>query len=54
MSDKWLVSAGKDKAASIWDSASGKCMLKLDRHTDSIQSAQFSHDDTKVYTIGID
>jgi len=53
-SDKWLITAAKEKSASIWDTTTGACALKLDRHADTLQSAIFTHDDTKVVTLGID
>ena len=53
-SDDFLVTAGKDKFASIWSIKTGQNILQLDKHTDSIQSAIFGPDDTKVFTISID
>ena len=54
-SDKYLVTAGKEKAASIWSATSGQNLLKLEKHTDCIYQALFApSDDTKVFTIGSD
>jgi len=53
-SDNFLVTAGKDKFASIWSIKTGQNVMQLDRHTDSIQSAIFGPDDTKLFTLSID
>ena len=49
-----MVTAGKDRYALVWDIKTGKNVLKLDGHANSIQSAIFNQDDTKIFTIGID
>ena len=53
-SDDYLVTAGKEKVATIWNVNTGKSVLKLEGHTSSIQSAVFSPNDKKVFTVGID
>ena len=40
--------------AQVWDTSTGAQVLKLDRHTDIVQVALFNHDDTKIFTLGID
>ena len=34
--DDFLVTAGKDKSASIWSMKTGQNVLQLDRHSESI------------------
>ena len=53
-SDKYIVTAGKDKFAIVWDAETGKNALKLEGHINCIQTAIFSKDDKKIFTIGID
>ena len=52
--DDWFVTSGKDKYATVWSAKTGRQVIKLDGHSSSIQAAIFSHDDRKVFTIGID
>ena len=53
-SDKYILTAGKDKFAVIWDVQTGKNVLKLEGHSSHIQTAIFSKDDKKIFTIGTD
>ena len=53
-SDKYIVTAGKEKFAIVWDAETGKNVLKLEGHINCIQTAIFSKDDKKIFTIGID
>jgi WD40 repeat protein len=53
-SDRWLVSAGKNPVANIWDTTTGKVACSLKRHTNDIMAAVFSHDDTRLFTLSLD
>jgi WD40 repeat protein/serine/threonine protein kinase len=51
---KWIVTGSWDNAARIWDSETGKDVLKLVGHTGFVNSACFSPDGTKVLTASDD
>jgi len=53
-SDNWIVTGGQDKNAHIWDSNTGQNICKIERHTEAIHGACFSHDDRKLVTMGTD
>ena len=40
--------------ARVWDSKTGKQVVELAKHNDTIQSAAFTSDDTRVITVGVD
>ena len=46
--------AGKDRHALVFSAVSGQQALKLEGHNSQIQSAVFSADDRKIFTIGTD
>jgi ribosome assembly protein SQT1 len=48
------VSGGEDDLGYIWDIESGKEIVKLTGHTDSVTSTAFSHDGELVSTGGMD
>lgn len=52
--DRWILTAGSDNCARIWDTRTGRLVLVLEKHKDTIQQAIFSPDDSKVVTIGTD
>jgi WD40 repeat protein len=47
-----VLTASKDKAARLWDLASGKQLHILRGHEDAVESAQFSPDGKTVPTAG--
>jgi WD40 repeat protein len=52
--DRWLISAGSDKVAHIWDSRTSRPVCELAAHTDNIQAALFTSDDKLVITVSVD
>ena len=52
--DDWLVAGGKDRHAIVFSSRTGKQAIKLDGHSQTIQSAVFSADDKHVFTLSVD
>lgn len=51
---KWIVTGSWDNTARIWDSRTGKDVLKLVGHTGFVNSACFSPDGTQVLTASDD
>ena len=49
---KWIVAAGGDQTAMIWDAASGKPVRVLQGHGDAVQRAVFSPDSKTILTLG--
>jgi WD40 repeat protein len=52
--DRWVLTAGDDLVARIWDARHGKLIVEMDKHTEAIMQAMFTSDDSKVITLGID
>jgi hypothetical protein len=51
---KWLVSAGSDRAVYVWETATGKEVLRLAGHEAEVSSVAFSPDGQKVFSFGAD
>jgi WD40 repeat protein len=49
-----VVTASDDHTARLWDAASGKELVTLEGHTDTVLSAAFSPDGTRVVTASWD
>ena len=49
-----MVTASDDQTARLWDAATGKALVTLEGHTDSVMSAAFSPDGTRVVTASDD
>jgi WD40 repeat protein len=49
-----VVTAAPNKFASVWDTATGKLLLRLSGHSKPVQSAEFSHDGTRIITASDD
>ena len=54
MDDRWLITAGSDKVARIWDTRTSKPVCELVAHTDTIQAAVFTSEDKLVITLSVD
>lgn len=52
--ENWIVSAGCDDAAYMWDPSNGECLIECRNHTDSVIACQFSHDGQYLATAGMD
>jgi WD40 repeat protein len=52
--DRWVITAGADSTARIWDTKTGKLVVALEKHNDIVQSAIFTADDSRVVTVGTD
>jgi WD40 repeat protein len=48
---KRIVTASADKTAKVWDATSGKLLVSLEGHTDSVKSAAFSPDGRRIVTV---
>lgn len=51
---KWIVTAGEDGTARVWDATSGAQKVVLKGHSGSVQDANFNPDATWVVTAGDD
>lgn len=51
---KKVVTASDDKTAKVWDAASGKLLLSLNKHSSSVICAGFSIDEKKIITASLD
>jgi WD40 repeat protein len=51
---KWIVTAGEDRIAKLWDSATGTVVATLSGHERGIKSASFSPDGSRVVTASSD
>lgn len=49
-SGRYLVTAGEDQTARVWDMDSGELVQSLDRHTGAINGVAITHDDEVVLT----
>ena len=52
--DRWVITAGTESVAKVWDSKTGALVMELKGHKDAIQSACFLPDDSKIVTVGVD
>jgi eukaryotic-like serine/threonine-protein kinase len=51
---KRLTSAGEDGLVCVYETAAGRCLLRLDKHTNWVYYATFSPDDTLIATASFD
>jgi WD40 repeat protein/TPR repeat protein len=51
---RYIVTASDDATARIWDTSSGREVLRLIGHTNPVDSAAFSHDGRRVVTASTD
>jgi WD40 repeat protein len=51
---KRIVTAGLDHTARVWDTATGRELLRLEGHSDQVYSAAFSSDGTRIVTASLD
>ena len=49
-----IATASFDSTACLWDANSGKLLLSLDGHKDSLKSVAFSPDGQRIATASID
>jgi len=49
-----VVIATKDMCAYIYSTIDGQLHHKISGHANTLQSAQFSADDSHLYTLGVD
>ena len=47
---KWVVTAGRDRTARVWEATSGRQMVTLQGHTDEVYQAMFSPDGKLIVT----